>query len=83
MTRGNGPMLSAVERVQLLRCEVVRRLVCGCEVGLYRSRTGQVFTIVDDPDDACRNRGHQADFLIDEPSPVAGPAAGHPDLIRC
>lgn len=38
MTRGNGPMLSAVERVQLLRCEVVRRLVCGCEVGLYRHR---------------------------------------------
>lgn len=64
MTRTNGRMLTMVERLELAQRLLVRRLACGCQVGIYRTLTERVLTIVDDPDDDCPDRGHQADFVI-------------------
>jgi hypothetical protein len=64
MTRATGRMLTTVERLELAQCLLVRRLGCGCEVGLYQTMAGHVLTVVDNPDDDCPDRGHQADFVI-------------------
>lgn len=65
MTRAaRGRMLTAVERLELVRCLLERRLDCGCAVGLYQTLAGGVLAIVDNPDDDCPDRGHQADFVI-------------------
>lgn len=65
MTRARGRMLTTVERIELVECVLVRRLGCGCQVGLYRTMSGRALTIVDTPDDDCPDRGHQADFVIE------------------
>ena len=64
MTRATGRMLTMVERTQLVHCQQVRRLACGCEAGLYTTAARRVLTVVEDPEDSCPNRGHQADFVI-------------------
>jgi hypothetical protein len=64
MTRATGRMLTMVERTQLMHCQLVRRLACGCEVALYTTATGRLLTVVEDAEDSCPNRGHQADFVI-------------------
>ena len=78
MTRARGRMLTAVERLELAQRLLMWRLSCGCEVGLHQTLTGRVLTIVDNPDDDCHNRGHQADFVIaahDAPG-LAAPSHG-------
>lgn len=66
-------MLGMMERLQLARCVLGRRLPCGCDVGLYEKMDGGILTIVDDPADTCPDRSHQADFVIArEPSPAFG-----------
>ena len=74
MTRANGRMLTTMERLRLVACVLVRRLPCGCEAGMYQTTTRQLLTIIDDPEDACPDRGHQADFVIAEQDLMA-PAA--------
>ena len=64
MTRVAAHRLGTMERLQLTRCVLGRRLPCGCNVGLYEKMDGDIITIVDDPSDACRDRTHQADFVI-------------------
>ena len=59
-----GRMLTAAERVDLAQCLLMRALPCGCRVGLYRTWSSRVLAIVDDPHDDCRDRAHQADFVI-------------------
>ena len=41
MTRATGRMLTMVERAQLVHCQLVRRLACGCEVALYTTAAGR------------------------------------------
>ena len=79
MRRATGRMLTTVERLEMAQCLLVRRLPCGCEVGRYQTLSGRVLTVVDNPDDDCADRGHQADFVIavqDEPSNAAAPSHG-------
>ena len=64
MTRATGRMLTMVERTQLVHCQQVRRLACGCEVALYTTAAGRALTVIENPEDSCSNRGHQADFVI-------------------
>lgn len=64
MTRATGRMLTMVERSQLVHCQLVRRLACGCDVALYSTAAGRVLTVVESPEDSCRERAHQADFVI-------------------
>ena len=59
-------MLTLVERTQLVHCQLVRQLACGCNVARYSTAAGRVLTVVENPEDSCPNRGHQADFVIDE-----------------
>ena len=66
MTRATGRMLTMVERAQLVHCQRVRRLACGCEVALYTTAARRALTVVEDPEDSCPHRGHQADFVIDD-----------------
>ncbi len=78
MTRARGRMLTAVERLELARCLLVRVLGCGCEVGLYQTMDGRVLAVVENPADDCPDRGHQADFVITDheaQSPVTGAIA--------
>lgn len=71
MTRATGRMLTTVERLEIVQCLLARRLPCGCVAGLYQTVTGRVLTVVDEPDDACADRGHQADFVIAAHEPRA------------
>jgi hypothetical protein len=72
-------MLTTVERRELARCLLVYRLACGCEVAVYQTVGGGVLTVVDDPDDECPDRGHQADFVLaDDVSPQVAQATGRP-----
>lgn len=66
MTRATGRMLTMVERAQLVHCRLVRRLACGCDVAHYSTAAGRVLTVVESPEDSCPDRGHQADFVIDD-----------------
>ena len=66
MTRATGRMLTMVERTQLVHRQLVRQLACGCDVGLYSTAAGRVVTVVENPEDSCPDRGHQADFVIDD-----------------
>ena len=82
MTRATGRMLTMVERTQLVHCQLVRELACGCKVARYSTAGGRALTVVENPEDACPNRGHQADFVIDDAvalhgflAPTAGEAA--------
>jgi hypothetical protein len=68
MTRVAARMLGPLDRLLVSRCLVGRRLPCGCDVGLYEKTDGEVLTIVDEPDDTCPDRAHQADFVIDRAS---------------
>jgi hypothetical protein len=64
MRRATGRMLTTVERLEMAQCLLVRQLPCGCEVGLYQTLSGRLLTVVDNPDDDCADRGHQADVVI-------------------
>ncbi|HTV01790.1 MAG TPA: hypothetical protein VMF13_14680 [Luteitalea sp.] len=76
MTRVAGHMLGTMERLQLTRCVLGRRLPCGCDIGLYEKHDGGILTIVDEPSDSCLDRSHQADFVIGrEPAPARDRAA--------
>jgi hypothetical protein len=59
-------MLTMVERTLLVHRPLVRRRACGCDVAQYSAAAGRVLTVVENPDDCCPNRGHQADFVIDD-----------------
>lgn len=65
MTR-DGRMVTATERLEISQCLLVRALPCGCRVGLYRTWTSRALLIVDEPHDECRDRSHQADFVIQD-----------------
>lgn len=66
MTRATGRMLTMLERTELVHCLLVRQLACGCDVAVYSTASGRGLTVVEHPKDSCPERGHQADFVIDD-----------------
>ncbi len=65
MTERRGRMLTMTERLELAHRRLVRALDCGCEVGFYETFARRTLVIVDNPHDDCRERAHQADFVIE------------------
>lgn len=48
---------------RLLRGKVLR---CGCSVGVYETRSGEIVQIIDARAAACRSTGHSIDTVIFE-----------------
>ena len=66
MRHAGARKLGWLERLQIAPCISGVQLTCGCRAGVYETFDQVVLTIVDDPDDNCPERGHQADFVITE-----------------
>jgi len=41
-----------------------RRLSCGCSVGVYETRSGEVVQIIDARSDGCDAAGHSVDSVV-------------------
>lgn len=57
-------MLTTAERAGMAFRLTTRRLSCGCEAGAVTLLDGSELTVIDEPADECRNRSHQADFVV-------------------
>jgi hypothetical protein len=56
-----------MERLSIARCVSGGALPCGCIAGVYLTRAGRTLTVIDEPADHCRDRSHQADFVLEGP----------------